>query len=124
VERPRAGSGNRTWDPVAAREIRPWSGHGAAAGGGRGSASASAAADIGGQRWRRGRGWVARAWRRWQPQRPIGLAGRFFCFFYSINRDGQKTVYENASLTVTFAQRRLALPASENQFQPHLKKSL
>jgi len=70
----------------------------------------------------------ARRQRPWRPIGSMGLMGLvglvdFFCF-YSINRGGQKTAFENASLTVTFAQRWLALPASENQFQPSLKKFL
>jgi hypothetical protein len=54
------------------------------------------------------------------PDRLGGLV--FFVFSTLLTETGRKTVSENASLTVMFAQRRLALPASENQFQPHLKK--
>jgi len=57
--------------------------------------------------------------RRQRPWRPIGLTGLvglvgFFFVFYSINRGRQKTAFENVSLTMTFVQRWLALPASEN----------
>ena len=46
-----------------------------------------------------------------------GLVGlTFFCFFCSINRGGNETASENASFTEALGERRLRLPAPENDF--------